>query len=331
MNLLRRLSLMVITGFIGLTAIATPLTLAQNDPASNPASGLRVSPTRAELTVAPGTSEVARFTVTNVTGGSIIVKSEVNDFTSNQDGSINLQADDAEQSPSSIKPFVTLPGDVPLASGESYDAAIPVDVSNGTAPGAYYGAVLFQAVPVRVDGGDSGQVALSGSVGTIILVQVPGDITEQMQLVSMRAGREVKTGEDATEVRTSTLFNQPPTKIQITVKNVGNSFLKPFGKVTVKDMRGNEVYSYELNNTDPRGNVLPNTERTFTNDLENIGSFGRYTIVSGVTYGDGGDILTQESTFWVIPFWAVLVFAAVVILIVAGIVFLVRKFKKRNK
>ncbi len=117
----------------------------------------------------------------------------------------------------------------------------------------------------------------------------------------------------------------------MTVKNVGNSFLKPFGKVTVKNMSGKEVYSYEINNTDPRGNVLPNTERAFTDELKNIGSFGRYTIVSGVTYGDGGEILTQESTFWVIPFWFVAVAVVILVLIIAGIVVLVRKIKNRKK
>ena len=330
MRFLKRISLLVASSLLSVWALSAPVLRAQNDPASNPASGLRVSPTRAELTVAPGASDTARFTITNVTGGNIVVRSEVNDFEANPDGSVKLQAEGAEPTANSIKPFVAALPDQPLAAGESYDAVVDVNIPGGTAPGAYYGTMLFQAVPITAEGEEPGQVALSGSVGTIILIQVPGDVTEKMQLISMRAAREVKADTDAPEIKPGTLFNKPPTKIQVTVKNVGNSFLKPFGTVSVQNWQGKEVYSYGINNTDPRGNVLPNTERVFTNDLENIGWFGRYTIISGITYGDGGDILTQESTFWVIPLWLVAVVVALIVLLVAGVVMIIRKIKKRK-
>ncbi len=208
MRFLKRVSQLVGIGVIGFWAISAPLVTAQNDPASNPSSGLRVSPTRAELTVEQGSSETARFTVTNVTGGRIVVRSEVNDFSANIDGSIQLQQEGAAPTANSIKPFVSALPDKELQSGESFDAEIPVNVANGTAPGAYYGAMLFQAVPITEGEEDPGQVALSGSVGALILVQVPGEITEKMSLISLRAGREVKVGEDQTEFRPNNLLTK---------------------------------------------------------------------------------------------------------------------------
>lgn len=50
---------------------------------------------------------------------------------------------------------------------------IPTEAS----PGAYFGSVLYRATPQGSS--DSGQVALVASVGSLVLVEISGNITER--------------------------------------------------------------------------------------------------------------------------------------------------------
>jgi hypothetical protein len=297
-------------------AVAQPV-LAQ----SNPASGLRISPTRAEVTAEASSTAEAKFNIKNVTGGRVTMKAKLNDFDPQDDGSPKPLKEN-ETNAASIRSFITLPGDVVLEPDEALDVVIPIIIPVGQAPGSYYGVVLFQGVPL-VEGEAPGQVSLTGSVGGIVLVSVPGEVKESMQLVSVKAGR--LTPGQTNEVRLSNVFAQPFDRVQVRVKNTGNSFLKPFGKVTVTDWRDKVVGSYEMNDTDPKANVLPNSQRVFTDTIKDIKTPGRYTVSAGIAYGQGGDVLTQQITVWYLPIWVVVV----AVLVIAAAVFAVLRLLKK--
>lgn len=290
-----------------------------------PASGLRISPTRAEVTVEQGQTGEAKFNIKNVTGGTINVKGVLNDFDPQEDGSPKPLAD-GQSNAATIKNFITLPADITLSADQDAEVVIPIVIPENQAPGAYYGVVLFQGIPV-VENETPGQVSLTGSVGGIILINVPGQIKESMQLVSIRAGR--LTPGSNSEIRLSNIFAQPFDRVQVRVKNTGNSFLKPFGRVTVTDWRGKEVAGYEMNDTDPRANVLPDSQRVFTNVISGVKLPGRYTISAGIAYGDGGDVLTQEVTVWYLPIWVVVAGIVIIAIIVFGIMKLIKKSPRK--
>lgn len=92
----------------------------------------------------------------------------------------------------------------------------------------------------------------------------------------------------------------------VEVKNLGNGFVKPFGTVEIRDMFGNETYIYQLNNANPRSNILPSSSRLFKNPIKNIDKIGRYTATASVTYGSGSEVLISKKTFWYVPDWLVL-------------------------
>jgi hypothetical protein len=314
----------VAAAVLSVLALATMTTASVGAQNTSPASGLRISPTRAEVTVAQSESAEAKFNIKNVTGGKIIVRARLNDFEPQEDGSPK-PLKDGETNGASIKSFITLPVDIPLEADQDTDVVIPVAVPAGQAPGAYYGVVLFQGVPANET--NAGQVSLTGSVGGIILVNVPGAIKESMQLVSIRAGR--LTPGTNNEIRLSNVFAQPFDRVQVRVKNTGNSFLKPYGKVSVTDWRGKEVASYEMNNTDPRANVLPSSQRVFTDKVSGVKMPGRYTITAGIVYGDGGDVLTQKVNIWYLPIWTVIVAVVLLAAIVFGILRLLKRAPRR--
>jgi hypothetical protein len=272
-------------------------------------SGLSISPTRTDLVVDAGTSADLTISIKNVTGGGVTAKAFVNDFQSdNVSGEPKLIVDPNQQVVGSIKKFLNGLNDVPLAKGESKDVKMSVNIPADTPPGAYYGVIRFQAVPVDQAAPGDGQVALTASVGSIVLIEVPGNITEKI--------RVNKVGAYAGNVSRS-IMTAKPAEVGIEIENLGNGFAKPFGRVEVKNMFGKLVKAYELNNSNPRGVVLPESKRLFKDSVEGVNLPGRYTISSNISYGRGGDIISATKTFWYLPFW----FVAILLVVLFALIF----------
>lgn len=300
---------------------ASPLLVrAQSNPESG-TGGLSISPTRFEFVIERGKAELASIQVKNVTGTEVLARAFLNDF--EPDGTtgnpILIVDENQERSSSSLRDFIVGLEDVRIPAGETAVVDLPIQVPENAAPGAYYGAVRFQAAPP--DGSASqedAQLSLNASVAAIILVEVPGDITEKIEIESVGAYLNDKKG---------SLFTKKPTKVGIKIQNLGNGFSKPFGNVTVTGPWGTgEILSYELNNTSPRGNVLPNSARLFLNDLPGVKWPGRYTINANISHGRGGEILSVKASFWYMPLWILITLVVVLAALVTLAWYLYRKY-----
>ena len=285
-------------------------------------SGLSVSPPRAYLTINAGRADSIEVTLKNISGTDVNVKSIVNDFDSNNEtGEPKINTDTSTKSPNSVRSFLVGVTDVLLNKDETKKISIPVQVPDNATSGAYYGVIRYTAEPLtRDDDGTKKQVALNASVGIIVLIEVPGNITEQVQAQKITAQRNDSS---------ASFFVAPPNQSAITLKNTGNGFARPYGHVSVTK-GGKEVYSYEMNNTDPRSNILPDKTRTFKDEIKNVDKLGRYTITANISYGQGGDILTLKTSFWVLPLWFIIaVLSGLLVALVAGYL-LYKRISKRH-
>jgi hypothetical protein len=272
-------------------------------------SGLNISPTRTELTIEPGKSATVKLSLRNVSGQDVTAKVIVNDFESDGvTGQPKVIVDTSKVSPNSIRDFLKGIDDIPLAKDEKKDVQFEVQVPANAAPGAYYGVVRYTAVPPGQELSQVNQVSLTASVGSLVLLSVPGNITEQIQVRSLHAKHDKTVG---------SFFLQAPNKVDIEIKNNGNGFSKPFGRVSVSK-GGKDVYSYELNSTDPKGSILPKSVRVFTDDIKNVKTPGRYNIVANISHGQGGEVITYNSSFWYIPAWCLIALLAVLVALAAG-------------
>ena len=324
----RRISVLVV-GFImaaSMLAVLRPVN-AQNDQAGG--SGLSLSPTRSELRIEPGKTDKVEVSVRNVTRGAIVAKPFISDFESDDaTGEPKLYASTEKRNSASIASFVTGLEEVSLAPGESKNLTYTVSVPGNAAPGGYYGAITYRAVPASQAGPESGEVALTANVASLVLIEVPGDITEQIQVTGAKIGKFV----NSTQINFGSFFTIKPDRAAISIKNNGNSFSKPFGTVTLTNMSGKQIYSYELNNATPRGNILPKSTRTFTDEIKNVGKPGRYTLTANISHGTGGEVITQKVSFWYIPVWLLVAMGVLLLGVVAGIYFLYRnQFAGRKK
>ena len=286
-------------------------------------SGISISPTRFEFVIERGQAQIASIQIKNVTDKDFVARVFLNDFEADGvTGNPKLLIDENLESSSSLSGFIDGLEDVPVAAGQTVEVDIPVQVPDNAAPGAYFGAIRFVAAPAGDIGDRDQQLSLNASVAAILLVEVPGDILERIEVTDVSAYLNGNSG---------SFFTKNPNEIGILVNNLGNGFAKPFGKVVVNGPWGTgEIMSYELNDTNPRGNILPESSRLFKNPLEGVDLPGRYTIEANVSYGSGGEVLTAKSSFWYLPIWFIVVFIGVIALLVFTALYLYRKYKTKK-
>lgn len=302
--------------FLGL-AVATLGVVAQEQDSG---SGLQISPTRSEVTALPGEQKTISLILRNVTQGDVLAKIALNDFESdNTTGNPQIIVDTNKRTPYSISPMLKGMQDVELKKGETKEVKLTIDVPPNTSPGAYYGAIRYAANPKGATELPEGQrqVALTASVAHLVFVEVPGDIKQQIQIESLDIQKDDKK---------SSFFLRAPNKASIQIKNKGNGFSRPFGKVIMKNPFGKEVYSYDVNDFDPRRTILPNSSRVFEDSIKNVKTPGKYKVIGSVAYGDGGEVINYETSFWYIPTW---LFITIIALIVGAIVLSYYIYHKR--
>ena len=288
--------------------------------ATGPGNGFRISPPRYELTIAKGTSQTVSIFVENLANSQVTAQPIVNDFVagSQENGEPQLILDPAKSAPgNSFKPLVHAIPNTILAAQERKEVKVTLSVPANASSGGYYGAIRFQPV---YNSSSPSNVSLTASVGTLFLVTVPGNLTQKLDLASFSAAHNGKTG---------TFFNSGPISIFTRLHNVGNIHVQPFGKIIVKNTFGKVVATTELNNVDPRGNVLPSSTRKFENALSLKHMFGRYTAEGNFAFGDNGNIISAKTTFYVIPYILIIIIILLIVFLFFGLPRMLRWYNRR--
>lgn len=309
--------------FVFSLSLAISVATAQ-DVSQSQGSGLQLSPTRTDLTGQPGEQKPLSITLKNITQNEVTAQVFLNDFESdNITGNPQIIVDNRARTPYSLANMLKNFNDVDLKAGETKEIKLAIDIPANAAPGAYFGALRYAAVPKgQAQNPAERQVALTASVAHLVFVEVPGNINEQIQVENLKAQRNDKKG---------SFFLDVPDKAALSVKNLGNGFSRPFGKVSVSGPFGKEVHSYDVNNTDPRGIILPNSSRTFTDELKGVKMPGKYNLTASVAYGNGGEVITYKSSFVYMPLWAIIALIALIGVIAGGTYYVYRnKFVKKS-
>lgn len=289
--------------------------------ATNAPNTLKVSPVRTDITVKQGDSRKVKVTVTNLTAEDVFISPVQNDFIAGDErGTPALILDKDKFAPThSLKRYMKPLADFTVPAKQAKTIEVEIAVPANAQAGGYFGAIRF--APSSPDGG--GQVNLSTSVASLILLTVPGDMVEKLELTDFAIQQKGKTG---------TFFNTPD-DIQISARfrNDGNVQLGPFGKLSVT--KGDEVvYEVDFNNNTPREMTLPDSARRWDVPVEKLESFGNYKVNATFTYGASNKTIEVEQSFWIVPLGVII--AAIggiigLILVVAGIWFFLRSYKKR--
>lgn len=284
------------------------------DGGSSTANTLKISPTRTDVSADPGETKVVKITVTNPSANDVKVKLIENDFKAgDEEGSPAIILDENKFAPShSLKKFLKPLDSIDLAGKQSKTVELIIEVPKDAEAGGYFGALRF--APTSPDGG--GQVNMSPSVASLVLLTVRGDTPEKLDLTNFEVQQNKKTGSWFTNSDNISLF--------LRFKNEGNVQLSPVGKISVK--KGDKlIYDTDFNSSSQKDMILPDSGRRWQVPLKNINGFGKYTVIGTFTYGSKNKSLEVTSEFWIIPISVIASSAVGLVVVVGVIVYLVSR------
>lgn len=289
-------------------------------PAPNGGQAFSIAPPLVNLKADPGQTVKAHILLTNVSNGPMVMSAQANDFAAkDESGSPNIILNTKEVTPFSLRNFIQLPQPFTLAPKETRTIDVPIVVPKDGEPGGHYGVIRFTGASPDVSGTG---VSLSASIGTLVLLQVSGNVQERASLADLYAA--------APKVLTKqTLFQQGPIDFVTRVSNDGNTHIQPSGTLTIKNMIGKQVASLRING-DPKNakdepkNILPGSVRRFQVTLTKKWMFGRYTAHLDLSYDNKR--LTANKSFWVIPYAIVIPVLIGLIVLIFGLKFGIKKY-----
>ncbi|HKX73570.1 MAG TPA: hypothetical protein VJM32_06125 [Candidatus Saccharimonadales bacterium] len=283
-----------------------------------------ISPPLIELKADPGQTVNATIKFTNVSGGELLIKTQFNDFgAKDESGDPNIIFDDTQSVTYSLRNWIASPQPFKIASKETKTLTFPITVPNDAEPGGHYAVIRFTGTAPDLE--QSG-VSLTGSIGSLVLLQVAGDIKEDAEMIEF-APATVHTKQNGDPEYTNTsFFETGPLGFVQRIKNSGNVHVKPTGTVEIFNAFGSKVSTVRVNGDptnpkDPPKSVLPQSTRRFGETVSDAGFlFGYYTAKVNVSYGQGQKQLTQTINFWVIPYKLIIL----VVVIGTALFFLLR-------
>jgi hypothetical protein len=335
-SLLRAVIALTIVGISALPAYAAT------------SSGLSITP-RADFILKPGQTVTDNLQVSNLNNQlPLNLSLRVVDFTFlNNSGAPKLfLSPNTPQTTWSLKSFITMPKTISLGGGQTEEIPVTIKIPPNQGAGSYYSAIDYVA-----SANNSSNVNLNASGVSLIFVTVSGKANENMSLQGL--GAYVPDNSEAGGHYAS-ILTSPPAEIGYTLTNKGNITESPVGAITLVPMYGkhdigignaNTLSSLALIGQTRQFTVCIQSEKqsiklngvttttTVCNPKPHL-QIGRYTIKLDIFYGQPGKTtheVTGVATFWYIPLWFIASVFAVIIVIVFGIIYLIRKVRKYLK
>lgn len=281
-----------------------------------------------ELSAKPGETVTATIKFTNISAGDLIITPQYNDFgAKDESGDPKILPDDAQTTTYSLKSWITAMQPFRIASKETRMLDFPIHVPASAEPGGHYAVIRFTGTAPDLT--QSG-VGYTGSIGSLVLLQVAGDIKENASLIEFSPAAVGHDQNGNPTYKNASFFEFGPVGFIARIKNTGNVHVKPTGTIDIYNTFGAKVATLRVNGdpTDPKNppkSALPQSVRRFGETGPDNWMFGHYTAKLTLSYGQGQQQLTKTIDFWVIPYKLILF----VIALGVGLYFLGRNAIRR--
>lgn len=289
------------------------------------AQAFSISPPLIELQADTGQTVKASIKFTNVSDDQLIIKTQINDFgAKNETGEPNIIFDDVANTAYSLRQWIASPPPFKIGAHETRTVDFPITIPPNAEPGGHYAVIRFTgSTPAMEESG----VALTASIGSLVLLQVSGQTSEKASVAEFFSAKSSKGG----QLESQSFFQTGPLTFVERIRNDGNVHLKPTGTIEVKNMLGRTVQTLRVNGdpTDPNNaprSILPESIRRFEQPLPKKWLIGRYSATIKLSYGQGQQPLEQTITFWVIPFQLLIIGLVVLLLVIFGLRWVIRRY-----
>lgn len=307
--------LLILTLAVSIASVVSPVQaqVANLSEIQQAAVGLTAMPPRlgddGSLKADPGETIQTQVRVRNTTNRVLKVSTLVEDFIIGDDGRTPQPVVTNPDSRWSLAQWIELPEtQATLQPGGVQNIPVIIRVPENAYPGGRYAMIMHEPSEQAVSqatGETVGQTGVQQRVGTLVYLQVNGDVKEQAFIRNLSAPRLMEFG---------------PVPLSFDVENLSDIHIRPQTSVVVRDMFGFEKDRIGL---EPQ-NIFPYTNRSFKTEWDKVWGFGRYSARVSVTYGQSGQTTEALTHFWVVPV-KLLLALGVVLLAAVGIAVSVRR------
>lgn len=209
---------------------------------------LTLSPTFINLVANPGESVGSSIRITNNNNFTEHLQIEVRTFEPSQDGDspvIRTLRDNenfGDWVEFSEQKFTVTPN-------ENKVIEVEISAPNDATLGYYYAFVITR----QNEDTESATASVAGGTAVLSLLEVRSDrVARELQIEDFKPGK--------------LFYEYLPAELKVTVKNTGNIHVIPVGDMFIDSLTNKEVSAFPVNSG--RGNVLPQSTRTFTATFE---------------------------------------------------------------
>jgi len=300
---------------------------------------ITIIPPRTELAADPGKTISDSVKIYNETDATLVLYTSEANFTAKKEQEGVPEFLSPEDSASGLASWILIEkGPITVLPSEYRSIDYSISVPQDADPGGHYAGIFFgNNNPDEKNGKPA--IGLSSKAGTLILLEVSGNIIESGELKSF----EIRNG--------GTFFEHLPIEFSIGFENTGNVHLRPEGEIEIINMFGKTVAKIDVNRRKigAGANILPKTARHFEelwNASANISNgtelgfwdkikfeqnnfaLGRYTAKLNLAYGSRSQTIAKTIEFWVFPWQLILVYLLVSAFLIIAMVFLVKKYNR---
>jgi hypothetical protein len=287
--------------------------------------GLRLSitPPLIKNNVSPGQLWKSSVKLVNNNNQEINVYVEVQDFKSGtENGTVEFlppASKNAEKDMSMLSSWIIVePRPIEIPPQSSVDIPFLIDVPATAGPGGHYAAILAGTRPPEGTAGGS-SIKVSSLLGSLILLNVKGDVKEQGQILSFSSEKGV--------------YQKPEVNFNVRFQNTGNVHIQPQGEIRVYNWLNQDKGFMTLNRDSDFGNVLPGGTRKweFPWKIEDSPlAMGRYRALLIVGYGEmARQTESREFYFWVLNFKLIGIVGGIGLMALLLVIYLIKAYVRR--
>lgn len=252
-----------------------------------------VSPT-VELSLNRGETAEGTVSLINESKETISISSSIYDFiVQSSRGEPSLLPQNSPSKRFSAASWIGVsPESFTLKPRQRQNISYYIQVPSDARPGGHYAALILKSQDAA-DFQGSG-ASLVTQMGSLFYLTVKGPVKEQLKITSFFAHNFWEFG---------------PVNIQTQIENLGDSYIKPIGTITVFDWLGRRIEMQSLK----EGNIFPTVKRDYQNPVGQKFMIGRFKAILSLIYGKpNNQVLTASLYFWVIP-WKIILIAILTI------------------
>jgi hypothetical protein len=293
----------ILLGIITSLFLLSALTIAIPGKMYAANTGIQISPVTYEFNINPGETITGKMLITNRNNETMDYALEVELFkNSSEDGVPSFEAVKPETGVTDLTSWVSFPEGTTGSIDVNKDKEVnfTITVPGDAEPGGHYGAIFAKQTKPIITG--SNAVGVVARVGALVLVSIPGEVSNDAQIIEFNAPKIVWKG---------------PVDFSMRVKNNGSVHYNSSGKANIKNIIG-KAFDIDLGTHI----VLPKNIRAYSANWGNKYPFGYYKVTPTTTDGEGNIVSGTPVIIWAIPLIIVIPSLIGLILLILLIIYL---------